>query len=213
MRRNDSAQGFTLIELIATLTVLTVLIMGTLPLVQNAVKRQNEIRLRQNLRDLREAIDAFRRDAVGACTEGAIRTGNPTANTNRGGSANVPADPRSRVVIDDCTIFDTENLDRLPPSLDVLVDGVKVKSRGLPAQATSSGPFSDRNATDLNEQKEITKVYLREIPTDPMTGEKNWNLRSIYQTPEAVSWDEVNVFDVRSASDGTALNGENYNQW
>ncbi|MEZ5306602.1 MAG: type II secretion system protein [Pyrinomonadaceae bacterium] len=202
--------GFTLFELIATLTVLSILILGTLPLMHNAVKRQKEMRLRQNLREIREAIDAFKRDAVGACLEGSIRTGNPAVNP---GGANLPADPRSRVVIDDCEIFDTENLDRLPPSLEVLVDGVKVKARGLPAQAVSRGAFSDKNATELAEEKEITKVYLREIPKDPITGEDDWILRSSYQSADSTSWDNINVFDVRSASEETALNGEKYSSW
>jgi general secretion pathway protein G len=212
LSRKIRSEGFTLLELIATLSVLTVLVIGTIPLVQNSVKRQKEIHLRQNLRVLREAIDAFRRDSVGACPEGAVTTGN-RAGGRRGN--NVPADPRSRVVIDDCEIFDVENIDRLPPSLDVLVEGVKVRSRGLPAQATSRGAFSDKNATELSEDKEITKVYLRKIPKDPMSDSEtpDWELRSSYQTGDATSWDEVNVFDVRSSSDREALNGEKYSDW
>lgn len=201
--------GFTLLELIATLTVMIVLVMGTLPLVQNAVKRQKEIRLRQSLRDVREAIDAFRRDAVGACSEGSLRTGNLAAGNS---GQNIPADPRSKVVIDDCTVFDAENLDRLPPSLDILVDGIKVRARGIPAQAISRGAFTDKNATEISEEKEIVKRYLREIPIDPMT-DKDWDLRSSYQGNDSTSWDEINVFDVRSASDGIALNGEKYSTW
>jgi type II secretory pathway pseudopilin PulG len=121
-----------LLELIITLTVLAILIMGTIPLAQNAVKRQKEIRLRETLREIRGAIDEFKRDTVGACPQGAVTTRNPKSTGITGNGGNVPADPRSRVVIDDCTIFDTENLDRYPPSLDILVEGVKVKQRGLP---------------------------------------------------------------------------------
>ncbi len=207
--RGPVQAGFTLLELIATLTVMIVLVMGTLPLVQNAVKRQKEIRLRQSLRDIREAIDAFRRDAVGACDQGSLRTGNPAGGI---GGTNLPADPRSKVVIDDCTIFDTENLDRMPPTLEILVEGVKVRARGIPPEAISRGAFSDKNATELTEQKEIIKRYLREIPVDPMT-DKDWVLRSSYQGADATSWDEINVFDVRSASEEIALNGEKYSSW
>lgn len=209
-KRSVAEAGFSLLELIATLTVITVLVMGSLPLVQNAVKRQKEMQLRQALRDMREAIDAFKRDSVGSCPLGSITSGNPAGGAT---GNNIPADPRSRVVIDDCTVFDTENLDRLPPSLQVLKDGVKVRSRGLPPQAQSSGAFTDKNATELNEEKEIIKYYLREIPVDPMTGEREWDLRSSYQSGDATSWDEVNVFDVRSTSDELALNGEKYSDW
>ncbi|CAN5526271.1 hypothetical protein BH18ACI1_BH18ACI1_06640 [soil metagenome] len=201
-----SAGGFTLLELIITLVVLSILVMGTIPLTQNAVKRQKELRLRENLRTLRNAIDEFHRDTVGACPQGALITGNQAI---LGG--NITADPRSRVVIDDCKIFDTENLDRYPPSLEILAEGVRVKARGLNVQL--SGAFDDKNATEQNDTTEHSKVYLREIPVDPMTGEKDWVLRSSFQTADAGSWDEINVFDVRSSSDNEALNGEKYSDW
>jgi general secretion pathway protein G len=59
----------------------------------------------------------------------------------------------------------------------------------------------------------LKKVYLRELPIDPMTGEADWNLRSSYQTEDDGSWDEINVFDVRSNSDGESLNDEKYSDW
>ncbi|MGE3466427.1 MAG: hypothetical protein AB7J13_05790 [Pyrinomonadaceae bacterium] len=46
-----------------------------------------------------------------------------------------------------------------------------------------------------------------------MTGEKEWGLRSSYQSADSGSWDDVNVFDVRSTSDMEALNGEKYSDW
>ena len=198
--------GFTLFELVVTLAVLSVLVVGTIPLTQNAIKRQKELRLRETLRLMRAAIDEFKRDTYGACPQGAIMTSNPTVRQNQ----TAPADPRSRVVIDDCTIFDTENLDRYPPDLDTLVNGVRVKSRGL--NIMSGRPFDDRNATDINTDEEVIKVYLRELPIDPMTGESNWNFRSSYQDGDS-SWDQINVFDVRSSSDEEALNGEKYSDW
>jgi general secretion pathway protein G len=204
--------GFTLLELIITLTVLAILVMGTIPLSQNAVKRQKEMHLRENLRTIRAAIDEFHRDTVGACPQGAVTTGNPIPRPPGGmGGNSISADPRSRVVIDDCKIFDTENLDRYPPSLEILVEGVRVRQRGVNVQ--TNGAFDDKNATELNEEKEISKVYLRELPVDPMTGKAVWQLRSSYQTADSGSWDEINVFDVRSTSEAEALNGEKYSDW
>ncbi len=212
-RTNDENQkGFSLLELIITLGVLAILVMGTLPLVQNAVKRQKELRLRETLREIRSAIDEFKRDTTGAC-QGGVAGGNQTAVVNQFNN-NIPADPRSRVVIDDCKIFDTENLDRYPPSLEILVEGVRVKARGQTFKA-GGGAFDD-SATNVfkdGESEEKKKVYLRELPPDPMTGEKDWKLRSSFQTKDQDSWDDVNVFDVRSSSDAEALNGEKYSDW
>ena len=204
-----TADGFTLFELVITLTVLSILIMGSLPLAQNAVKRDREVRLRETLRQIRNAIDEFKRDTVGACPAG---TTDNRADAGGRGRQPAPADPRSRVVIDDCSIFDSENLDRYPPDLETLVDGVKVRQRGVSLR--SGGAFDDKNATDLNDPTdEVKKVYLREMPVDPMTGESDWKKRSSYQTTDDESWDDVNVFDVRSASEDEALNGEKYSEW
>lgn len=202
-----SDAGYSLFELIITMTVLSILVMGTIPLAQNAVKRQREIRLRETLRQVRNAIDEFKRDTFGACPQGAVVTGNRA--DGQGGIA--PADPRSRVVIDDCKIFDNENLDRYPPDLKILWEGVRVKSRAPNMQG--GGAFDDKNATEINENKEVIKMYLREEPIDPMTGEADWKLRSSYQEKGSENWDDINVFDIRSASEEEALNGEKYNEW
>lgn len=208
--RRGREGGYSLLELVATLGVLAVLVMGTIPLAQNGLKRQKEQRLRDALRQVRSAIDEFKRDTYGACPQGAVNTGNPTI---PGGGGNAPADPRTRVIIDDCKIFDSENLDRYPPSLDQLVDGVKVRARGPNLRGGSGIRDGQLQATEINEEKEIIKVYLREIPTDPMTGEKEWRIRSSYQPADSENWDDVNVFDVRSTSDEEALNGEKYSDW
>jgi general secretion pathway protein G len=210
LANRQSQTGFTLLELIITLSVLAILVMGTIPLAQNASKRQKELRLRETLRDIRSAIDEFHRDTIGACN-----SGNVAGNLPPGMGAAIPADPRSRVVVDDCKIFDTENLDRYPPSLDILVEGVKVKARAQ--NIKPADPFADpKNSQVFKEddaEEEKKKVYLRELPIDPMTGEKDWKLRSSFQTKEQESWDEVNVFDVRSSSEEEALNGEKYSDW
>lgn len=202
--------GFTLFELVVTLTVLAVLVMGTIPLAERAVVRQRELRLRENLRMIRNAIDEFKRDTVGACPAGAITTGNPTRQNIISGA---PADPRSRVVIDDCTIFDSENLDRYPPSLETLVEGVRVRQRGMAPMGGSGIRPGTVQATELNTTDEVIKVYLRELPIDPMTGLADWTLRSSYQAKDDDTWDNINLFDVRSSSGGMAMNGEKYRDW
>ncbi len=205
-----SQAGFTLFELILTLTVLAVMVAATVPLMQNTAKRQKEQRLRESLRLMRQAIDEFKRDTLGACPTGARQTSNPAA---AAGSPAAPTDPRSRVVIEDCTIFTTENIDRYPPTLETLAVGVKVKER-MPNMTGGSGlRDGERQATEMNQIEEILKYYLREVPVDPMTGKADWKLRSSYQDKDSDSWDSINVFDVRSSSDEEGLNGEKYSEW
>ena len=74
-----------------------------------------------------------------------------------------------------------------PPDLDSLVKGVDVQGKKL--------------------------RFLRQIPTDPMTGKKDWALRSMQDDPESDSWGGQDVFDVHSASEGTGLDGTKYNTW
>ncbi len=74
-----------------------------------------------------------------------------------------------------------------PPDLDTLVDGVDVQTKKV--------------------------KFLRRIPIDPMTGTKEWNLRSMQDEPDSDSWGGQNVFDVRTKSQGTALDGTKYNTW
>ena len=207
--RYANAAGYSLLELVATLTVLSILVMGSIPVAQNVVKRQKEMRLRETLRDVRSAIDEFKRDTLGACPQGAVTSGNPTQQSGQ----NIPADPRSRVVIDDCKIFETDNLDRYPPTLETLVDGVKVKARGANLRGGSGITDGTRQATEINETKELNKIYLRQLPIDPMTGEADWKIRSSYQDKDSENWDEINVFDIRSSSEEEGLNGEKYSTW
>ena len=75
-----------------------------------------------------------------------------------------------------------------PPDLDTLVNGV-----------------------DAAGGKKLR--FLRRIPVDPMTGNKDWVLRSMQDDPTSDSWGGQNVFDVHSKSEGTALDGTKYKDW
>jgi general secretion pathway protein G len=83
------------------------------------------------------------------------------------------------------------NSEGYPPDLEALVEGVSV-------------------ANDASNRK---LKLLRRVPIDPMTGEAEWGLRSYQDRPDASSWGGQNVFDVRSLSTGTALDGSRYRDW
>src|SRR5207302_11053732 len=58
----------------------------------------------------------------------------------------------------------------------------------------------------------VSEGYLREIPMDPMTGANNW--RTIMeQAGQSVSQSEPGIFDVKSGSDKTGLDGTPYAEW
>jgi len=55
--------GFTLLELVVTATVLMILASVTVPLARNGLKRQQELELRRSLREVRTAIDEYKKMA------------------------------------------------------------------------------------------------------------------------------------------------------
>jgi general secretion pathway protein G len=221
----SSATGWTLIELVITMTVLAILSAGIIPMVKTAVRRQKEAQLRDSLRTMREAIKDFKRDTVGMqCTGGAALPG-AAAGAPAGAAAGVPGqpgavgpqvDPRSKVVIADCTLFGVDNILQYPPDLDSLIAGVSVVPR---VQQVGAG------GDVLHQEGDVTKstggllankkkVYLREIPVDPITGEKSWCYHTPFDAPDVCSEKtDSGIFDVTSKAEGTALDGTKYKDW
>ena len=221
--QTTASRGFTLLELVITLTVLSIMTLGVVPLVKMSVKRQREQRLRETLREVRLAIEEFHRDTIGMqCSQqGGLGDQQNQAKLQQqlqqqqqqGGGP--PVDPRSKVVISDCTIFTVDNPDHYPPDLDTLVNGVNILPRGgAGPNGKIIGLDGDKGITDVNSATSTKKkVYLRSLPVDPITGKAEWQFRSCYDEPDSASWGKENVFDVRSKAEGTALNGEKYSDW
>jgi general secretion pathway protein G len=57
----------------------------------------------------------------------------------------------------------------------------------------------------------ITEHYMRELPVDPITGEKNWTVET-GEDPSSTSG-ESGVVNVRSASPDTSSEGTPYSEW
>ena len=61
MASRSYGKGFTLVELIVALTILSILAWSALPLGKIAIQREKEVELRRDLRIIREAIDAYKK--------------------------------------------------------------------------------------------------------------------------------------------------------
>lgn len=81
--------------------------------------------------------------------------------------------------------------DGYPETLQQMVDGVKLSQ-------SADG--------------KVVK-FLRRIPIDPMTGTRDWGLRSEQDDPLSTSWGGQNVFDVYTKSTDRAPDGTLYSTW
>ena len=83
------------------------------------------------------------------------------------------------------------NNEGYPENLEILVEGV---------------PVTDNSSGQLLK-------FLRRIPIDPITKSKNWSLRSYQDQINTSTWGGENVFDIRTTSTATSLNGTSYKDW
>lgn len=130
--KKRGAWGFTLVELMVVMAIVSVLLAIALPIYSKSITRAKESVLRNNIFTLRSVIDEY-----------------------------------------------TVDKQKAPESLDALV----------------------------------SEGYLRQIPEDPMTGSsQTWRI-IMEDTPIGGQNSAPGIFDVRSGSDKTALDGSNYADW
>ena len=145
-------RGFTLAELVMVVALIAVLSAMALPVAKFTVKRRKEAELRLALRQVRTAIDEYKR----LSDQGLIPV-------KIGGEG-------------------------YPEDLEELVEGVEIVGQ------------------------ETKRRFLRRIPVDPMTQE-DWELRSYQDDLDDTSWGGENIYEIRTSSDGVALDGTNYADW
>ncbi len=151
-RRCRASRGFTLAELVMVVALIAILASMAMPVAKFTVKRQKEAELRLALRQIRTAIDEYKR------------------------------------LSDQGLIPITVGGEGYPESLEVLVEGIEIVGQ------------------------ETKMRFMRRIPVDPMTRD-DWELRSYQDDLDATSWGGENVYDVRTSSEGTAIDGTKYADW
>ncbi len=131
-RIRSGSRGFTLIELMIVMTIITILVSIAVPLYQRSITRAKESVLKNNLFSMRTVIDEY--------------------------------------------TFDKQ---KAPQTLQDLV----------------------------------SEGYLRQVPIDPMTGtSESWRV-VMEEAMTSVNQTEPGIFDVRSGSDKTSLEGTPYSEW
>ena len=128
----NGRRGFTIIELMIVMTIVSVIVAISVPMYQKSIIRTKETVLKQNLFTLRTVIDEY-----------------------------------------------TYDKGKAPQALqDLVTDG-----------------------------------YLRDVPSDPMTGNNtSWKIQ-MEDAVTSVNQTEPGIFDVRSGSDKKSLEGTPYNEW
>jgi general secretion pathway protein G len=154
LARRRSERGFTLAELVMVASIMVILAAVALPVAKFTARRTKEMELRAALREMRSAVDEYKRYSDMGL---------------------IPVDLGT---------------DGYPAELEVLVEGVEVVG-----------------------QVDKKLKLLRRIPVDPMTGEREWGLRSYQDDFDATSWGGENVYDVYSLSGAVGLNGVPYREW
>src|SRR4030066_90833 len=154
--------GFTLIELVVALTILSILAAAAIPYAELSITRSKELELRRSLREVRIAIDRLHEDWE---TGKVSKLGNSISD------------------------------DGYPRTLQVLIEGV-----------------------ESGEAKGGKRKYLQRIPEAPfgdpgMPPIEQWVLRGYQDEPDSLSWNGRDVYDVRSQSERTAIDGSRYREW
>jgi len=197
-RRNGvgrGASGVTLLEMVVTLAIISILAAVAQPMSRNFVRRTREENLKQNLSKIRSAIDDFHRD------------------WERDGSRFIG--PYCQKAKTKCREISSE--DGYPRDIEHIltvefVDETPVK---VPVKAATPLP-DDQDDSDDKKEKEPVKerrVYLREIPSDPITKSQDWGFRCYEEPPDSTDGCGKDIYDVYSRSTATGRNGIPYNQW
>ena len=219
---STEARGFTLIEMVVVVMIVGILASAAMPLMALHKRRTQEAELKESLRTLRRAIDAYKQAA------------------DNGDIAKRPDDtgyPPSLDVL-------VKGVPKLTPGAALSAGkpgdankpgasgGAGAAAAAAASNAASSGfsvtPFSTstgvaKDATSnagtnaATGKAPATIYFLRRLPRDPFAdptvpAAQTWGLRS-YASPPNAPAPGADVFDVHSRSDSVGLDGVPLREW
>jgi general secretion pathway protein G len=206
-------RGFTLIELVVTLTLVSVLAMVAVPLYEVTVTHAKESELREGLRLIRNALDAYKAAAdSGIISKGLADSGFP---------------PNLKTLVEgvDTVAAPVTGSSFGTSSFTSNSGAAGTNGGGVNAPSGSGSPFSGSSGNSANPAPNASinsipahMVFLRQVPRDPffldqsVAPEQQWNLRAYGAMPGDFS-DGADVYDVSSKSTLTGLNGIAYKDW
>ena len=227
--RRTCPRGFTLIELVVTLTLVSVLALVAVPLYEVTMTHAKETELRTALRQMRDALDAYKYAADnGYIAKGAADSGFP---------------PSLRTLVEGVDTIMTP-VGNSPPGTPAGVSGngapgmaqpggpgasfsgpagggfgsADPAAPGASGKAQGAGANGGANPNGSAASIPTHMVFLRQVPRDPffedqsVPPEQQWNLRSYGAMPGDFSGGP-DVYDVSSKATGVGMNGIAYKDW
>jgi general secretion pathway protein G len=202
--RRTSVRGFTLIEMVVVVMIVGILASAAMPLMALHKRRTQEAELRESLRTLRRAIDAYKQ----ASDKGEIDIVKRTEDSGYPPSLDVlvkgvPKKGSGAAVATNTAV----------PSATAPTASTAPVQAASPANnafaVTPLGAAGGRAPTVI--------YFLRRLPRDPFAdptvpAAQTWGLRS-YASPPGAPAPGADVFDVYSLSDGAGLDGVPLREW
>jgi general secretion pathway protein G len=205
MRVSVGARGFTLIELVVTLALVSVMAMVAVPLYEVTAIRIKEMELRTALRTIRTALDAYKDAAdAGKIQKDPSDSGYP---------------PNLKVLVEGVDAQQSSGGLGSVSNMASTTAKLTTPNNGTTGSSTSNGTTSSGTSSDSTSSEGPSRLmFLRQVPRDPFTPdpsvppEEQWDTRS-YGSPPSDPQPGKDVYDVMSKSTTVGSNGIAYKEW
>ena len=214
LTRRQPARGFTLIEMVVVVMIVGILASAAMPLMALHKRRSQEAELKESLRTLRRAIDAYKK----AVDDGEIAKRPEDSGYPPSLDVLVKGVPKALpgAALGGAGVGKPADL---KPGVDG-ANGAQTATGAQAAQATATAASNAFSVTSLSSgaaKAPMVIYFLRRLPRDPFAdptvpAAQTWGLRS-YASPPNAPAPGSDVFDVYSRSEGVGLDGVPLREW